>query len=159
MREPWAQQKAPTVGQMAVHSSSFTSHFPENVLLNKTLLLKDDIKQCTYTTWPYPVFTESHNIGIGWRIVISLGGRCFRGHVSRLFWELPIHFKGPCSALHIFCIPSNSLPPHPHVLFCPLRIPFLSPGANLLVEAFWLHLPFKSYRLKLNSFPLCSIPR
>lgn len=41
-------------------------------------------------------------------------------------------------------------PPRPHVLFCPLCIPQLSLGANLLVEAFWLHLPFKSYRLKLD---------
>lgn len=41
-------------------------------------------------------------------------------------------------------------PPRPHVLFCPLCIPQLSLGANLLVEAFWLHLPFKSYHLKLD---------
>lgn len=52
------------------------------------------------------------------------------------------------------CTFSTSLPIHyppcPHVLFCPLCIPQLSLGANLLVEAFWLHLPFKSYRLKLD---------
>lgn len=51
------------------------------------------------------------------------------------------------------CTFSTSLPIHYppclHVLFRPLCIPQLSQGANLLVEAFWLHLPFKSYRLKL----------
>lgn len=83
---------------------------------------------------------------------LSLGRRCLRGHLSRIFCKLSIHLKGPCLVLHIPYIPSNSLPPRQHVLFCPLRIPWLSLGTNLLVEAFWLHLPLKSYRLKLDIF-------
>lgn len=77
-----------------------------------------------------------------------LGRRCFRAHLSGIFYK-PSHWG---HAQH--CTFSTSLPihypPRPHVLFCPLCIPQLSLGANLLVEAFWLHLPFKSYRLKLD---------
>lgn len=88
------------------------------------------------------------NIGSSSKDPSFSGRRCFRARLSGIFTK-PSHWG---HAQH--CTFSTSLPihypPRPHVLFCPLCIPQLSLGANLLVETFWLHLPFKSYRLKLD---------
>lgn len=84
--------------------------------------------------------------------------RRFRGHPSGIFCKLPIHFsKGPpLSAAHSLH-PFQFITPSPTCIILPATHSLPSLGANLLVEAFWLHLPFKSYRLKLDIFPLSQL--
>lgn len=106
-RRALCKQEAPTVGQMAVLSASFTSLLPENIKPNNVPLLNSDIKQWTYPTRPYPVqkvwTSESagesslldEDASKGIRVIFSTNSPSIsKGHAQHCTFSasLPIHY-------------------------------------------------------------------
>lgn len=132
-----------------LHSRPLSPHSLKNIP-SPTIcpLLNGGTSTCTHPTWPRWIHR-----------VISLGLKMLQRASEQRFLQTPHPFqRAALSAAH-FLHPFQFITPSPTCIILPATHSLLSLGANLLVEAFWLHLPFKSDRLKLDIFSLISVPR